>query len=98
MNKRVNNIAKGALAGRTAGAFIYWKKCRWCNKFNFWYEYEDIQHSDSYLLIGKALNRTIYEGDMVHIGASPKRDGLTACERVSVVCTDNPSKVKGEGT
>jgi len=38
-------------------------------------------------LIGKALNRKINEGDMVHIGVGPKRDGLTACERVSVVCS-----------
>lgn len=44
-------------------------------------------------LIGKALNRVINEGDIVHLGVAPKRDGLTACERVSVVCVDNPSKV-----
>jgi hypothetical protein len=37
-------------------------------------------------LIGKALNRPISEGDVVHVGISPKRDGLTACERASVVC------------
>ena len=36
-------------------------------------------------LIGKALNRPIQAGDMVHLGASPKRDGLTACTRRSVV-------------
>ena len=47
-------------------------------------------------LIGKALNRRIKEGDIVHIGASPKRDGLTACERVSVVAVDDPSKVTKE--
>jgi Xaa-Pro aminopeptidase len=47
-------------------------------------------------LIGKALNRRINEGDMVHIGVAPKRDGLTACERVSVVCVDHPSKVTSE--
>ena len=44
-------------------------------------------------LIGKALNRPIAEGDVVHIGVSPKRDGLTACERVSVVCVDDPKKI-----
>ena len=44
-------------------------------------------------LIGKALNRCIEEGDIVHIGVSPKRDGLTACERVSVVCVDDPKKI-----
>ncbi|HHW49600.1 MAG TPA: M24 family metallopeptidase [Clostridiaceae bacterium] len=47
-------------------------------------------------LIGKALNRRIKEGDIVHIGVAPKRDGLTACERVSVVAVDDPSKVTRE--
>lgn len=47
-------------------------------------------------LIGKALNRRINEGDIVHIGVAPKRDGLTACERVSVVCTDDPSNITSE--
>ncbi len=47
-------------------------------------------------LIGKALNRTIAEGDIVHLGVAPKRDGLTACERVSVVCVDSPSKITAE--
>lgn len=44
-------------------------------------------------LIGKALNRPIGEGDIVHLGVAPKRDGLTACERVSVVCTLNPKNI-----
>lgn len=44
-------------------------------------------------LIGKALNREIKKGDMVHLGVAPKRDGLTACERVSVVCTENPDDI-----
>jgi Xaa-Pro aminopeptidase len=47
-------------------------------------------------LIGKALNRPIREGDVVHIGVAPKRDGLTACERVSVVCVNNPSKIDAD--
>jgi hypothetical protein len=47
-------------------------------------------------LIGKALNRPIREGDVVHLGVSPKRDGLTACERASVVCVDHPSKITAE--
>jgi Xaa-Pro aminopeptidase len=38
-------------------------------------------------LIGKALNRPIAEGEVVHLGVAPKRDGLNACERLSVVCT-----------
>jgi Xaa-Pro aminopeptidase len=47
-------------------------------------------------LIGKALNRSIVEGDIVHVGVAPKRDGLTACERASVVCVDSPDKVSEE--
>jgi len=44
-------------------------------------------------LIGKALNRRINEGDIVHIGVAPQRDGLTSCERVSVACVKDPSMV-----
>ncbi|MDD5623058.1 MAG: M24 family metallopeptidase [Actinomycetota bacterium] len=44
-------------------------------------------------MIGKSLNRVINEGDIVSIGVAPKRDGLTACERVSVVCTNNSSNI-----
>ena len=47
-------------------------------------------------LIGKALNRRIEEGDFVHLGVAPKRDGLTACERVSVVATQDPSKISAD--
>lgn len=47
-------------------------------------------------LIGKALNRVIREGDIVHLGVAPKRDGLTSCVRVSVVAVDNPKKVTPE--
>ena len=47
-------------------------------------------------LIGKALNRKIREGDFVHVGVAPKRDGLTACERVSVVAVEEPSKITKE--
>jgi Xaa-Pro aminopeptidase len=44
-------------------------------------------------LIGKALNRRIREGDYVTLGVSPKWDGLTSCERATVVCVDHPSKL-----
>ena len=44
-------------------------------------------------LIGPALNRRINEGDWVHLGVAPKRDGLTACIRRSVIATDSPEKV-----
>jgi hypothetical protein len=38
-------------------------------------------------MIGPCLNRPIEEGAFVHIGASGKRDGLTACCRRSVFAT-----------
>jgi len=44
-------------------------------------------------LIGKALNRPIREGDYVHLGVAPKRDGLNACVRRSVVAVLDPSQV-----
>ena len=44
-------------------------------------------------LIGPALNRPIREGDWVHLGVAPKRDGLTACVRRSVIAVDHPSKL-----
>ena len=47
-------------------------------------------------LIGKALNRPIGEGETVHLGVAPKRDGLNACERLSVVCTRRPTGVSAE--
>lgn len=44
-------------------------------------------------LIGKALNRPIREGDYVHLGVAPKRDGLNSCLRRSVIAVDKPSQV-----
>jgi Xaa-Pro aminopeptidase len=47
-------------------------------------------------LIGPALNRRIGEGDWVHVGVAPKRDGLTSCIRRSVIAVDSPTKVTAE--
>src|SRR5499427_7097132 len=47
-------------------------------------------------LIGPALNRRINEGDWVHLGVAPKRDGLTACLRRSVIAVDSPQKVTAD--
>ena len=44
-------------------------------------------------LIGKALNRRIVEGDWVHLGAAPKRDGLNSCVRRSVMAVASPNQV-----
>jgi Xaa-Pro aminopeptidase len=47
-------------------------------------------------LIGPALNRRIQEEDWVHLGVAPKRDGLTACIRRSVIAVDSPTKLTAE--
>jgi hypothetical protein len=44
-------------------------------------------------LIGKSLNRVIQEGDYVHLGVAPKCDGLTACERCTIIATLDPARV-----
>lgn len=44
-------------------------------------------------LIGKALNRPIRAGEFVHLGVAPKRDGLNACVRRSLVAVETPSQV-----
>ena len=44
-------------------------------------------------IVGRAMNYRIKEGDYVFLGVGPKRDGLTACERVSVVAVDKPEKL-----
>jgi hypothetical protein len=44
-------------------------------------------------LIGKALNRMIRPGEYVHLGVAPKRDGLNACVRRSLVAVEAPSQL-----
>jgi Xaa-Pro aminopeptidase len=44
-------------------------------------------------LIGKALNRPIRPGDYVHLGVAPKRDGLNACVRRSVMVLEAGSRL-----
>ncbi|MCL4852798.1 MAG: M24 family metallopeptidase [Bryobacteraceae bacterium] len=44
-------------------------------------------------LIGPALNRPIGEGEWVHLGVAPQRDGLTSCVRRSVIAVDGPAKI-----
>ncbi|MBM3216256.1 M24 family metallopeptidase [Candidatus Poribacteria bacterium] len=47
-------------------------------------------------LIGKALNREIREGDVIHVGVAPKRDGLNSCLRRSCVAVEHPDQVTAE--
>ena len=44
-------------------------------------------------LVGKALNRRIGLGDYVHLGVAPRCDGLTACERATVIAVPEPQMV-----
>ncbi len=44
-------------------------------------------------LIGPARNRIINKGDYVHLGVAPKRDGLNACIRRSVIAVTSPDKL-----
>lgn len=44
-------------------------------------------------VIGRAMNHRIQEGDYIMLGVGPRRDGLTACERCSVICVDDPKKL-----
>jgi Xaa-Pro aminopeptidase len=47
-------------------------------------------------LIGPALNRPIGEGEWVHLGVAPQRDGLTSCIRRSVIAVTDPAKVTND--
>ncbi|MCE5259324.1 MAG: M24 family metallopeptidase, partial [Chloroflexi bacterium] len=47
-------------------------------------------------LIGRALNRPVQPGDMVHLGVAPQVDGLTACERVSAVALPPGEQLSAE--
>ncbi len=44
-------------------------------------------------IVARASNRIIREGDIVHIGVSPKRDGLCGAQRASVMCVKSPDLV-----
>jgi Xaa-Pro aminopeptidase len=48
---------------------------------------------DNRSIVGKALNHVIKEGEYVHLGVGPAMDGLTACQRCSVVCTQKGGKL-----
>ncbi len=48
---------------------------------------------DNRSIVGKALNHVIKEGEFVHLGVGPAMDGLTACQRCSVVCTQKGGKL-----
>ncbi len=47
-------------------------------------------------IVAHASNDIIQEGDIVHIGVAPKRDGLCGAQRASVMCVRDPSLVNGK--
>ncbi len=51
---------------------------------------------NNWTLVGKASNRVIQEGDIVHIGAGAKRDGLAGSTRMSVQCVKDESGLTAE--
>ena len=44
-------------------------------------------------IVAHASNTVIEEGDVVHIGVGPKRDGLNGAQRASVVCVKDPAQI-----
>jgi pimeloyl-ACP methyl ester carboxylesterase len=84
-------IRPGLLETQAAG-WAYWAAKELGSEENGW----DVMVTSgeaNRTLIGKALNRPILEGEYLHLGVAPKRDGLNACVRRSMITVDHPSKV-----
>jgi Xaa-Pro aminopeptidase len=84
-------LRPGLLETQVAG-WAYWVAKELGSEENGW----DVMVTagvDNRSLIGKALNREIRSGDYVHLGVAPKRDGLTACVRRSVIAHEQPSEI-----
>lgn len=47
-------------------------------------------------IVGRATNAVIQEGDVVHIGVAPKRDGLCGAQRASVFCVRSPQQIPAQ--
>jgi Xaa-Pro aminopeptidase len=84
-------LCPGLLETQVAG-WAYWAAKELGSEENGW----DVMVTSgeaNRTLIGKALNLPIRAGDYVHLGVAPKRDGLNACVRRSVVAVESPSQV-----
>lgn len=84
-------IRPGLLETQVAG-WAYWVAKELGSEENGW----DVMVTSgdaNRTLIGKALNREIHHGDWIHIGVSPKRDGLNGCIRRSLIAVDDLSEV-----
>jgi Xaa-Pro aminopeptidase len=94
MRAMLTVLRPGLLETQVAG-WAYWVAKELGSEENGW----DVMVTASEAnrtLIGKALNRRIQPGDYVHLGVAPKRDGLNACVRRSVVAVEDPSDVTPE--
>jgi Xaa-Pro aminopeptidase len=84
-------VRPGQLETQVAG-WAYWAAKELGSEENGW----DVMVTSgeaNRTLIGKALNRPIRAGDYVHLGVAPKRDGLNACLRRSLIATDRDTAV-----
>jgi hypothetical protein len=84
-------IRPGLLETQVAG-WAYWAAKELGSEENGWDVMVTAGEANR-TLIGKALNRTIKPGEYVHIGVAPKRDGLNACVRRSLIAIDGQSWV-----
>src|SRR6476620_11715488 len=87
-------IRPGLLETQVAG-WAYWAAKELGSEENGW----DVMVTSgeaNRTLIGKALNRPILEGEYLHLGVAPKRDGLNACVRRSIIAIDHPSQVTAD--
>jgi hypothetical protein len=76
-------VRPGQLETQVAG-WAYWAGKELGSEENGW-DVIVLSGDANRTLIGKALNRPIREGEFLHLGVAPKRDGLNACVRRSVV-------------
>jgi Xaa-Pro aminopeptidase len=87
-------VRPGLLETQVAG-WAYWAAKELGSEENGW----DVMVTSgeaNRTLIGKALNRPIRAGDYVHVGVAPKRDGLNACVRRSLIAVDRNIRVTSD--
>lgn len=85
-------VVRPGLMETQVAAWAYWAAKELGSEENGW----DVMVTSgeaNRTLIGKALNRQIHVGDYVHLGVAPKRDGLNACVRRSLVAVDDQVQV-----
>ena len=84
-------IRPGLLETQVAG-WAYWAAKELGSEENGWDVMVTSEEANR-TLIGKALNRPILEGEYLHLGVAPKRDGLNACVRRSMIAVNDPSQM-----